>query len=107
MADHFHGLFESLAEDCDFTKFVKMFKQRTAFQHKRSRGGKLWQDGFFDRILRTNESMLDVVAYVIGNPVKAGLCKEPRQHPYSGSSVYSLDELCDAVASRSSVAWRA
>jgi putative transposase len=106
MKDHFHGLFESLALDCEFTKFVGMFKQGTAFQHKRSSGQKLWQEGYFDRVLRRDESTLDVIAYILANPVRAGLCAEPRDYPFSGSSVYSVGELCDAIAGRPSVEWR-
>src|SRR5215208_5329370 len=43
MPDHLHGLLEGVAEDSDFLKFVSMFKQRTAFAHKRRTGQKLWQ----------------------------------------------------------------
>src|SRR5712692_12026960 len=64
MRDHFHGLFESTAPDRDFRKFVAMFKQRTAFAHKRAAGEILWQRGYFDRVLRCEEATLDVVAYI-------------------------------------------
>jgi REP element-mobilizing transposase RayT len=37
MRDHFHGLFESTAPDCDFRRVASMFKQRTAFAQKRNR----------------------------------------------------------------------
>jgi len=106
MPDHAHALFGSLAEDCDFKRFVKMFKQRSAFHHKCRCGQKLWQDGYFDRVLRVDEPTLDVVAYMLANPVKAGLCTDPHAYPFSGSSLYSLDESCDAVAARPRGNWQ-
>ena len=105
MPNHFHGLFESLAADCQFIKFANMFKQRTAFSHRRSCGKALWQAGYFDRVIRRAESTMDVAAYILENPVKASLCAEPREYPFIGSSLYSVDELCDAVAGRPSD-WR-
>jgi hypothetical protein len=32
--------------------------------------------GYFDRVLRDEEATLDVVSYIVLNPVKAGLCDE-------------------------------
>ncbi len=105
MRDHFHGLVESTAQDCDFRKLVSMFKQRTAFAHKRATGKTLWQDGYFDRVLRREEATLDVVAYILDNPVRAGLCRDSRDYAFVGSTRYSVADLHDAIASRS-VAWR-
>ena len=106
MPDHFHGLLESLADDCSFTRFANMFKQRTAFEYRRLSGEALWQDSYFDRVIRSDESTLDVVAYVLGNPVRAGLCLHPGAYPFVGSSMYSMSELCTATQSRKSDRWR-
>ncbi|HEV8347775.1 MAG TPA: transposase [Vicinamibacterales bacterium] len=97
MPDHAHGLFESKTEDADFLKFVCMYKQRSAFEFKKTTGGRLWQEGFYDHVLRDEESTLSVAAYIIQNPVRAGLCKDPREYPFVGSSQYSLDQLVDAI----------
>jgi REP element-mobilizing transposase RayT len=105
MRDHFHGLFESAAADCDFRKFVSMFKQRTAFAHKRAIGKTLWQRGYVDRVLRREEATLDVVACILDNPVRAGLCRDSRDYPFTGSTLYSVADLHDAIASRP-VTWR-
>jgi hypothetical protein len=53
----------------------------------------LWQEGYFDRFLRSDEASLDVVRYLVDNPIKAGLCVDVRTYPYLGSSRYTLDEL--------------
>jgi putative transposase len=100
MPDHFHGLFEATAAECDLEKFACMFKQRSAFAHKRRTGKKLWQEGYFDRVLRREEATLDVVAYILENPVRAGLCTDPREYPFIGSSVYSVEELIESVSAR-------
>ena len=35
MPDHMHALVEGLATSSDFRRFVAMFKQRSAFRHRR------------------------------------------------------------------------
>src|SRR5439155_10713803 len=105
MPDHFHGLFETMASTCDFRKFANMFKQRSAFAHKSAAGDKLWQDGYFDRVLRREETTLDVIAYILDNPIRASLCSDPREYPYTGSTLYSIDVLWEAIAGRF-VTWR-
>jgi REP element-mobilizing transposase RayT len=100
MKDHIHGLFEGLAEDCVFTKFVAMFKQRSGYLVSANHSRKLWQDGYFDHVLRVEEATLDVIAYILMNPVRAGYCSDPREYPFLGSSAYSIDDLCDAVSAR-------
>jgi len=37
------------------------------------RSGPVWQEEFFDHILRSNESLAEKVEYVCENPVRAGL----------------------------------
>ena len=41
-----------------------------------------WQPGYFDRLLRSNESLHDKWLYVRENPVRAGLVKDWRDWPY-------------------------
>jgi len=82
-----------------------MFKQRSGFAHKQATRRQLWQKGYFDRLLRDDDTTLDVIAYIIANPVRAGLCDDPKAYPYLGSTKYSIDELLDAVGSRPD-SWR-
>ena len=46
-----------------------------------------WQPGFFDHLLRTDESYAEKWAYVWKNPVRAGLVRSPEQWPYQGEIV--------------------
>jgi len=41
-----------------------------------------WQAGYFDRLLRTNESLHDKWQYIRENPVRAGLAKRWEDWPY-------------------------
>jgi REP element-mobilizing transposase RayT len=56
-------------------------------------GGKIWQREFFDRLLRSGESLTDKWRYVGMNPVRAGLCSVPEQYPYLGTPEEILSRL--------------
>ena len=62
-------------------------------------GARLWQDGYFDRLLRREEATCEVVGYIIGNPVRAGLCSDASRYPFSGSSRYTVGELIEMIQS--------
>ena len=49
--------------------------------------GRLWQPGFFDHVLRSDESYSQKWDYVRDNPVRAGLVKEGDDWPYQGEVV--------------------
>ena len=46
-----------------------------------------WQEGFFDHVLRREESYGQKWTYVRSNPVRAGLCAQPEDWPYQGEIV--------------------
>ena len=48
----------------------------------------IWEEGFFDHILRSDESYLQKWNYVRENPVRAGLVKSEVDWPYQGEIVY-------------------
>ncbi len=43
-----------------------------------------WQEGFFDHVLRSDESYAQKWEYVRQNPVRAGLVTTPEEWPYQG-----------------------
>lgn len=51
-------------------------------------GTKIWQPGFFDHILRSDESYSEKWNYVFENPVRAGLVSHPEEWPYQGEIVW-------------------
>lgn len=46
--------------------------------------GELWQQRFYDHILRRSEDGRAVGAYILANPVRKGLAERPEEYPYSG-----------------------
>ena len=70
MPDHLHALVGGEHETADFREYVRLFKQRTAFEWKRRHGGALWQRGYFDHVLRDEEDVLGVARYILENPVR-------------------------------------
>jgi len=98
MPDHAHLLVEGTTAASDLRRFVGRFKQKTGFTFAAQRGARLWQDGYRDRIPRSDEATLTIVRYILENPVRAGLVARFDEYPYSGSDRYSLEELAQAVS---------
>ena len=72
---------------------VSLAKQRSGYECARVRDGRLWQPSYFDRTLRSNEDIAEIIAYVIRNPVRARLVKDPAAYPYWGSQAYSREAI--------------
>ena len=87
MPDHLHFLAEGAVDTSDLVKFVNVFKQISAFRFRRTNSNALWQSRFYDHILRKAERIERVVSYIWMNPVRKGLCAEPRDYPLSGPQV--------------------
>jgi REP element-mobilizing transposase RayT len=45
--------------------------------------GQLWQKSSYDRVLDLERALLEVIEYVLNNPVRKGLVKEWSEWPYS------------------------
>jgi putative transposase len=85
MPNHFHFIVEGARDESDLIHFAKTLKQLTAFRYKKEAGERLWQRRYYDHILRSNDSLDQVLWYVWLNPVRAGLSTDPQSYPYSGS----------------------
>ena len=92
MPDHLHLLVQAQEAQSDLLKFVRRFKQQTAYTMKSESGIQLWQRYFYDHILRPRDSAEAVAWYVWMNPVRKGLCAVPEEYPFSGS--FTLDWKC-------------
>jgi REP element-mobilizing transposase RayT len=88
MPDHVH-LFVRGAHDFRLGHRVGLLKQVLGKAAKLSLAKThLWQEGFFDHVLRSNESYAQKWNYVRENPVRAGLVKSAADWPYQGEIVY-------------------
>ena len=101
MPDHLHAVARMKAADGNFLEFVRVAKQRTAFAFRRRYAAPLWQPSFFDRTLRDTSHWPSVLAYVVANPIRAGLVSRVDDYVFWGSSTYSRLELLEFVARES------
>ena len=89
MPEHIH-LFAGFAPDSiDLSKWVKSLKN-TLSKSLKSFGytAPHWQKGFFDHVIRSDESYDQKWNYVRNNPVRAGLVDSPDDWKFQG-------EICD------------
>jgi REP element-mobilizing transposase RayT len=97
MPDHAHTLVEGLHDSADLCRFSKLAKQRSGGVYSRSGGGPLWQEGYYDRVLRDTEDIRQVAGYILNNPIRAGLVVTPADYPYLGSDKWTVAELMDSL----------
>ncbi|MCK4597910.1 transposase [bacterium] len=75
MPDHLHILVQAGESPKNLESFVRGFKSynsKLAKQH-------LWQRGFYERILRKEESLADVAQYILDNPVRKRIVEDSEQ----------------------------
>ncbi len=78
MPDHVHLIITiSPNSDTMVGAWVKAFKAVVANREFR------WQPGFFDHVLRSDESRSEKWEYIRMNPVRAGLVKDPDDWPFA------------------------
>jgi putative transposase len=88
MPDHVH-LFIRGAAEFVLGRWTGTLKQALAKAGNFSRTvGQIWQEGFFDHVLRSDESYARKREYVHQNPVRAGLVKLAEDWPYQGEIVH-------------------
>ena len=97
MWDHLHILVAGTTDSTDLKKFAKLTKQRSAWRFGRRGDGRLWQPGYYDRVLREEESTQGVVRYIVENPVRAGIVASPGDYPHWGSDAYTRVQLLDFI----------
>ena len=88
MPDHLHLLVQGLLADSHLHAFVKLARQRSTLAFHGAGGkGRLWQAGYFERTIRSEEDLETVARYIVGNPVRAGLVGSLGEWPYSGGAL--------------------
>jgi len=86
MPDHLHWLF-SLETDEPLGQLIKQIKGRTSRQINAgcNSSGHIWQAGYHDRAIRKHDDLQPIADYLLLNPVRAGLVKQPENFPYKYS----------------------
>ncbi|MBI2413611.1 MAG: transposase [Deltaproteobacteria bacterium] len=92
MPDHLHMIITPKDKNIsECVKSIKGFSSRRINTLLSSRGS-LWQRGFFDHILDTEEKVLSRIRYIEENPVRKGLVEKPEEYKYSS---FRLQEETD------------
>lgn len=82
MPDHFHWLVQ--LEHTTLATLMRRVKSRSgcAINKASGRQGPLWQAGFHDRAIRTEDDIESVARYIVMNPVRAGLVEKVGDYPH-------------------------
>jgi len=102
MPDHVHIILTpAAAEDgreWSISQIVQSLKGYAAHRvnESRQRTGKVWQKGFYERVIRTTDDLREKVRYVWENPLRAGLVDDPALYPHVWNRWYHGDEQTDA-----------
>jgi REP element-mobilizing transposase RayT len=101
MPDHVH-VFVRIGRDMTLRRWESGLKQRlgkvlVTLGHEATTipGAKIksfWQPGFFDHLLRHDESYAEKWDYVWQNPVRSGLVTRPEDWPYQGE-IHRIDRV--------------
>lgn len=89
MPDHVHLIIEIAVGDViTIMRDIKTRTTRLWWEHGGE--GALWQKSFHDRGLRGAKAFDEAVAYVIANPVRAGLVEQWEDYPYIAGAVVAV-----------------
>jgi putative transposase len=90
MPDHLHIVITPSDREASVSQFAKWFKrwfnaELSDYRPSVPDGENMiwrWQEGCFDRLLRSDESVQDKWHYIRQNPVRAGLVSDADDWPY-------------------------
>ena len=87
MPDHVHLVATGRVQNSDLRRFVTNWKQATGFAWSQLGRGRLWQPGYWERLVRFDEPISEMERYVVENPVRANLVTHSVEYPLTGSIV--------------------
>jgi len=93
LPEHFHFIVNS--GKGNISEILKKIKQIFGSNYRRKHGlfnGHVWQNGFYDHIIRNEKDMEKHLNYIHWNPVKHGLVTNPFEYPHS--SISKFMDLC-------------
>ena len=80
MPDHLHWMFQ--LKSASLSKVIAMVKS----EYSRFTRTKIWQDGYHDHVIRSDESLINIARYIVRNPLRAGLVSKVGDYPHWDSS---------------------
>lgn len=96
MPDHVHALIVP-RDDHTISQIMKSLKGYTsrALNARNGRRGALWQQSFYDRIIRSDKQLWDTIEYIHNNPVAGGLVETPEAYDFSSAGRDSTVDLAE------------
>ncbi len=85
MPNHFHVLIKPLRSEISL--LMQLIKGRSS---RRINKGNLWQKGFFDFTIMTEEKFREKFNYIHYNPVKSGLVEKAEDYKFSSALWYKV-----------------
>ena len=83
MPDHIH-LIVTVEGEKSIIAFIQAFKSKATLEsYKHAFSGKIFQSRFYDRFIRSDQSLIDEIKYILENPVRRGIVDDFRKYPYS------------------------
>jgi len=89
LPDHCHMIIDPY--DNDLSKLMKQIKLSFSANYRKKAGmrrGRVWQNRFWDRIIRDDNDLNRHLDYIHYNPVKHGLTTDPFEYPHSSIHRY-------------------
>ena len=83
MPDHVHALVSGRNAQSNLRTFVHALKTKTGYEYAQKHGIGLWQEGYFERKLRQDDSLRAITEYILQNPVKGGLVANAKDYTLS------------------------
>jgi REP element-mobilizing transposase RayT len=81
MPDHLHWLLQLREESLGEAVGRMKTSSARAVNRRLGRDGAVWQKGYHDHALRSEEDLQEVARYVVANPVRAGLVEKVGDWP--------------------------
>ena len=95
MPDHGHLVVDGERDESDCLAFIKLAKQYSAYYFNQAFGHCLWQRYGYERFIRDDMERALTIRYLLANPVKAGLVRDPRDYHGLGSQRYTVGQLME------------
>jgi REP element-mobilizing transposase RayT len=84
MPDHVHWLMQ--LKKGTLPNCMNLLKSRSSrLLNAHLSCGPVWQRGYYDHALRTDESLETAAQYIVANPIRAGLSVAPGEYPHAWS----------------------
>jgi putative transposase len=97
MPDHVHLLVKGVSPASDLRACAVLAKQRSGYEFARRYGGRLWQPSYYDHVVRDEEGALKFMAYIAGNPVRAGLVRRAEDYPFLCFPGHDMGDVMRAI----------